>query len=142
LVERGDLEKLFFNVLNQTKGGFTRNNIPGGAGFGSADGTIKAGGNGNAVIFLPLMSEFQNWGDAQGSIGELMHLAGKNGYSDYELAVAVSKIPEYASEFNGPPENNVFHPKYQGDAKDKNSGGYSSFFHRVQRVICAVPQED
>ena len=77
-----------------------------------------------------------------GAIAELTHLAGKKTYSDYELAVAVSKIPEYAQEFRGSPPNNPFDPRYAGDAKDKNSGGYSSFFHGVMREICKVPRED
>jgi len=75
-------------------------------------------------------------------MGELMHLAGKNGYSDYELAVAAHGIEEYASEFKGSDENNPFKPQYQGDAKNKDSGGYSSFFHGVMRNICEVPKED
>ncbi len=146
LVERGDLERLFFSVLNQKKGGFNRdsNSIPGGAGFGSGDGRIKANGRGNAVIFLPEFPDasLRNWSDAQGAIGELMHLAGKNGYTDYDLALAVNAIPEYASEYRGPATANPFDPSYEGNAKDKNSGGYSNFFHRTQRRICEVPMED
>lgn len=146
LVERGDLEKLFFSVLNQKKGGFTRNPVPGGAGFGSVDPLtrIKPNGAGNAVIYLPQNWDpsLKNWLDTQGAIDELMHLAGKNIYSDYELAVAVNAIPEYAKQFTGRPESNPFDQRYQGDAKDKNSGGYSSFFHGVLRNICQVPKED
>ncbi|HZI88657.1 MAG TPA: hypothetical protein VFD48_17620, partial [Pyrinomonadaceae bacterium] len=144
LMERGDLEKLFFNVLNQKKGGFTRNRIPGGGPYGSAGGTIKANSRGDATIFLPEFPDptLRNWSDAQGAIAELMHLAGKTKYTDYELAVAVNAIPEYASEFRGSAENNPFDPSYAGNAKDKKSLGYSSFWHGVQDRICAVPQED
>ncbi len=144
LLERGDLEELFLNVLTQRKGGFTRNPIPRGAGFGSTTGKIKANGGGNATVYLPEFpdSSLQNWSDAQGAMGELMHLAGQNGYSDYELAVAANGIKEYASEFKGRDENNPFKAQYQGNAKDKESGGYSSFFHGVMRNICEVPKED
>ena len=40
----------------------------------------------------------QNWRDTETVLAELIHLAGKKTISDYDLAVAVSKIPEYASE--------------------------------------------
>ncbi|HXQ74745.1 MAG TPA: hypothetical protein VN844_29850, partial [Pyrinomonadaceae bacterium] len=144
LVERGDLEALYLDVLKQKKGGFTREPIPRGGGYGSADGHIKENGEGNASIFLPKFSDasLQNWSDAQGAIGELMHLAGTKGYTDYELAVAVNKIPEYASLYNASPKSNPFDQAYSGDAKDKESGGYSTFFHEVQRKICSVPKED
>ena len=144
LVQRGDLEAMFFNILKQRKGGFTRNPISRGAGYGSVEGSIKENGQGNASIFLPKFTDasLQNWSDTQGTIGELMHLAGTKRYTDYDLAVAVSKIPEYASLYNESPKSNPFDSAYIGDAKDKDSAGYSTFFHSVQRRICAVPKED
>jgi hypothetical protein len=101
------IEKLFFSVLNQKTGGFSRRPIDGGAGFGSAKGVMKPNGKGNARVYLPAHGELQNWHDAQTALAELMHLAGKKSYSDYELAIVVSKIPEYAKEFNGPPEQHL-----------------------------------
>jgi hypothetical protein len=77
--------------------------------------------------------------DAGTTVGELFHLAGKNEYyTDRVLAEAVHAIPEYAALARGLTPN-VFDPRYAdkaGAAKNSNHGGWSSYFHDIQRQLC------
>jgi len=90
--------------------------------------------------------------DTVTTLAELFHLAGsKEWYSDYELAVAAHNIPEYAALFPMGPTNNVFDARYIqmknyqiigiGPPKDENDGGYSTYIHNIERVMCPVPKE-
>ena len=81
----------------------------------------------------------QTWSDTVTVIDELFHLSGtKAQYDDYELAKAVQGISDYAAQMSLRPQNNVFNPNYTGKAKDRNDGGYSSYFHNVARILCPV----
>jgi hypothetical protein len=77
--------------------------------------------------------------DAGTTVAELFHMAGRNEYyTDRVLAEAVHNIPEYAalSGFFSP---TVFDPRYAdkaGAAKNPNHGGWSSYFHDIQRRVC------
>lgn len=106
-------------------------------------------GWGNPIGLIPkdakiAMSSFPNpalqtWSDAVTVIDELFHLAGSKGqYDDYQLARAAHGIPDYASQMSLSPQNNVFHPKYTGNASDRYDGGYSSYFHNIARTLCPV----
>jgi hypothetical protein len=61
-------------------------------------------------------------------------------YYDYELAVAVHNIPEFAAKFPKElgAEDDVFDPAYTGNAKDRYDGGYSTYFHNIERIFCEV----
>lgn len=140
VLEGGDLSKIFQDFLNQENGGLTRTPIPGGAGFGSTSGLIKPGkSSSNGTIYLPPGPG--NWHDAVGLVGEIFHLAGSRAmYYDYELAVVVNGIPEYAAKFSQDPKRNIFDKRWEGSgsAKDRNNGGYSTFFHDIERQLCNV----
>jgi hypothetical protein len=150
-LDGGNMEAIFRRFLAQKKGGFTRTKPRGNAGFGGVFGYIPKG---NAKIFS-LEYKFpnlRNWKDAQTTLGELMHLAASHGwYSDYELAVAAHNIPEYAELFPQDPTRNVFDSRFLqmrnfkvigiGRPKDQNNGGFSSYIHAIERVICPVPKE-
>jgi hypothetical protein len=80
-----------------------------------------------------------DWVDAVGLVGEIFHLAGSKAmYWDYELAVAVHNIPEFAAKNPLRPQSTVFDPAYKGNARDRYDGGYSSYFHNIQRIFCEV----
>ena len=83
---------------------------------------------------------FGDWVDAVGLVGEIFHLAGsKAPYDDYELAVAVRNIPEFAAKFSQAPKRNIFDPRWEGPSqKDRYNGGYSTYFHDIERQYCAV----
>lgn len=74
------------------------------------------------------------------TVAELFHMAGQNEYyTDRALAEAVHDIPEYAkmSRFFSP---TVFDPRYEdkeGAVKDPNHGGWVSYFHDIERQLCA-----
>jgi hypothetical protein len=59
-------------------------------------------------------------------------------YWDYELAVAVHNIPEFADKNPLRPQSTVFDQEYTGNAKDRYDGGYSSYFHNIERIYCEV----
>jgi RHS repeat-associated protein len=141
VLEGGNLSKIFQHFVNQTKGGLTRTLIPGGAGFGSPSGLIRPGkSNSNGSIYLPPGNG--DWVDAVGLVGEIFHLAGSKAlYYDHELAVAVHNIPEFAAKFSQGPTRNIFDLRWQGPSpKDKYNGGYSTYFHDIERQFCTVVQ--
>ncbi|HJT67512.1 MAG TPA: fibronectin type III domain-containing protein [Pyrinomonadaceae bacterium] len=142
VLEGADLSKIFDDFMNQKKGGFTRKPVPGGAGFGSPTGLIRPGNpNSNASIFLPPPVDDidLDFSDAIGAVAEIFHLAGSRAfYDDEQLANAVHNIPEFASKFPLSAKNNVFDPAYQGNPKDPEDGGYSTYFHNIQRIFCEV----
>jgi len=77
--------------------------------------------------------------DAVGLVGEIFHLAGSKGlYDDYELANAVNNIPEFAKKNPLRPQSTVFNLAYKGNAQDRYDGGYSSYFHNIERIFCEV----
>ncbi|HEY3581468.1 MAG TPA: hypothetical protein VGK82_13020 [Pyrinomonadaceae bacterium] len=49
-------------------------------------------------------------------------------YDDEQLANAVNNIPEFASKFPLSAKNTVFDLAYQGNPKDPDDGGYSTYF--------------
>jgi hypothetical protein len=57
-----------------------------------------------------------------------------------QLSDAVHNIPEYAAMYSGKiPESNVYDPRYRHKAdaaKNENHGGWSSYFHDIQRQLC------
>jgi len=138
VLEGGDLSKIFEDFLNQKKGGLTRKPIPGGAGFGSTKGLIRPGKkDSNGTIYLPPGNG--DWNDARKLVDEIFHLAGsKANYWDFELAVAVHNIPEFAEKNPLRPQSTVFDLAYTGDITDRYDGGYSSYFHNIERIYCEV----
>lgn len=111
---------------------FTTQMPPGSLGYGSVVGNIRKG---NAQIAMP------RFPDADGMIGELFHLAGRNTYyTDKQLAEAVRKFPEYAAVADKAidPTRNVYDPRYQApsDWTKENEGAYSAYFHYAQYNIC------
>ena len=79
--------------------------------------------------------------NADGIIGELFHLAGRNrNYTDKQLAEAVRQFPEYAKVANAAldPSLNIYDPAYQAYSRwtEENQGGYSAYFHYAQFNIC------
>ena len=138
----GDLQQLFKDFLAQKHGGYTRVKPPGSAGYGSPTGLIRKG---NGKIFsrgYPSMSAAEQTAyDAATTVAELFHMAGRNDYyTDRALAEAAHNIPEYAALYRGfNPQWNVFDPRYvdkAGAAKDPGHGGWSSYFHDIQRQLC------
>ncbi|HYW73746.1 MAG TPA: hypothetical protein VE961_22170 [Pyrinomonadaceae bacterium] len=140
VLEGGDLSKIFQDFLDQKKGGLTRTRPEGSAGYGSPTGLIRPGNkNSNGAIYLPAGQG--DYADAVGLVGEIFHLAGSKGYYyDYELAVAVHNIPEYASKFPLKAKDNIFDPSYgrKAQVKDKYDNGYSTYFHNIERIFCPV----
>ena len=146
-LDNGNMKDIFKRFLDQKKGGLTRKKPANNAGWGGITGHLP---DGNAEIFSPDFGPDQrNFLDAQATLAELMHHAGsKAWYSDYELAVAANRIPEYAKLFRQSAETNVFDDKYKqmkdgkvigiGPPKNKNDGGYSSYIHNIERAICPV----
>ena len=138
----GDLQQLFKDFLGQKNGRFTRIKPAGSAGYGSPTGSIRKG---NGKIFSPVYSSMsaaeQTGYDAETTVAELFHMAGRNEYyTDQALAVAAHNIPEYAALYRGfNPQWNVFDPGYvdkRGAANNPNHGGWSSYFHDIQRQLC------
>jgi hypothetical protein len=70
----------------------------------------------------------------------MFHLAGSKAlYYDHELAIAVHNISEFAAKFSQDPKRNIFDPRWQGPSpKDKYNGGYSTYFHDIERQFCTV----
>jgi len=136
----GDLREIFDDFLSQQNGGYTRTKPKDSAGYGSPTGLISKG---NGKIFsraYPSMSGAEQTAyDAGTTVAELFHMAGRNEYyTDRALAEAVHNIPEYAamSRFFSP---TVFDQRYAdkaGAAKNPNHGGWSSYFHDIQRQLC------
>jgi hypothetical protein len=88
-----------------------------------------------------MSSAEQTASDAATTVAELFHMAGQNEYyTDRALAEAVHNIPEYAALYGGfNPQWNVFDPRYEdksGAESNPNHGGWSSYFHDVQRQLC------
>ena len=140
VLDGGDASKIFTDFLNQKHGGLTREKPEGSLGYGSPTGRIAKG---NAKIFLIGGVANQTVTDAIGVIGELAHLAGsKESYTDQLLATIVHGIPEYAALSRmTTPHSNVFDPNYERKAeaaKNPNAGGWSSYFHDIQRQKCPV----
>lgn len=142
LLRGGDLQEIFTDFLAQKKGGYTRTAPPGSGGYGSPTGLIREG---NGKIFsrgYPSMSNAEQTAtDAATTVAELFHMAGRNAfYTDRELARAVHNIPEYAAMYQGNnPKWNVFDIQYEdkeGTRKNANHGGWSSYFHDIQRQLC------
>jgi hypothetical protein len=138
----GDLREIFDDFLNQKKGGYTRTKPPGSAGFGSPTGLIrKEDGQIFSRAYPSMSGPEQTAYDAGTTVAELFHMAGRNEYyTDRALAEAVHNIPEYAalSSFLSP---TVFDPRYahKADAaKNPNHGGWSSYFHDIQRKVCGL----
>ena len=137
----GDLREIFDDFLLQQNGGFTRTMPPGSAGYGSPTGLISKQ---NGMIFSPAYSHKtraeQTEYDAGTIVAELFHLAGRNKtYTDRALAEAVYSIPEYAS-MSGFSSPTVFDPGYEdkkGAMEKPNHMGWSSYFHDIQRKVCA-----
>ncbi|MBA3355315.1 MAG: hypothetical protein H0U18_05120 [Pyrinomonadaceae bacterium] len=77
--------------------------------------------------------------DAATTVAELFHMAGRNDYyTDRALAEAAHSIPNYAAMHRGISPT-VFDPRYvdkAGAAKNPNHGGWSSYFHVIQRQLC------
>jgi RHS repeat-associated protein len=139
LLTGGDLQQLFELFLVQKNGGYTRKKPNDSAGYGSPRGLIR---NGNGKIFSKVVAPAEQTAyDAATTVAELFHLAGRNQYyTDRALAEAAHSIPDFASKYGGfIPESNVFDPRYRdkaGAAKDPNHGGWSSYFHDIQRKVC------
>lgn len=138
----GDLREIFDDFLSQEKGGYTRDKPPGSAGYGSPTGLIRKG---TGKIFSRAYSSMsraeQIAYDGDTTVAELFHMAGRNEYyTDRALAEAAHNIPEYAKMYRGViPETNVFDPRYlykEDAAKYPNQGGWSSYFHDIQRQLC------
>lgn len=88
-----------------------------------------------------MSAEEQTAYDAGTTVAELFHMAVRNDfYTDRALAEAAHNIPEYAAKFRGfIPEHNVFDPLYLNKAeaaKDPGEGGWSSYFHDIERQFC------
>jgi YD repeat-containing protein len=142
VIRGGDLRDIFDDFLLQENGGYTRTKLPGSAGYGSPRGLIRKG---NGTIFSPAYSSMsgaeQTEYDAATTVAELFHMSGRNEvYTDRALAEAARSIPEYAALYRGVnPESNVFDQRYRdksGAAKNPNHGGWSSYFHDIQRQVC------
>jgi RHS repeat-associated protein len=143
LLRGGDLQQLFKDFLGQKKGGYTRTKPPGSAGYGSPIGLIRKGDGKIFSRAYPSMSGSQQTAyDAGTTVAELFHMAGRNEfYTDRALAEAAHSIPEYRDMYreNNQPQWNVFDPRYVdkvGAAKNPNHGGWSSYFHDIQRQLC------
>ena len=101
-------------------------------GYGNPLGNIRKG---SGQIALP------GFPNADGVIGELFHLAGRNKhYTDKQLAEAVRQYPQYAEVANKAidPSRNIYDSRYQPppDWTKENEGGYSAYFHYAQYNIC------
>ena len=113
----GSLTDVFESFLAQGNNHslLTRQNPPGGWGYGSPVGNIK---NGDAVIYSPNVGStaaIQLMADADTIIAELFHFAGRrNYYTDEQLAKAVHNS-KYGSEADSviSPEANIFDKRYQ-----------------------------
>jgi len=102
LVEDGDLVRIFDKLVGPGQGGVKREvNVGGGRMDGSFEGQ-------NAKIYLEVIGsiqdnspefrkKYQHWQDCDKIVHGLIHAAGLRSYSDYQLAVAVSQMP------NSPP---------------------------------------
>jgi hypothetical protein len=115
------------------------NKLPAGSlGNGNPVGNIRKGTAQIALNGFPY---------ADGIIGELFHLAGKNKfYTDKELADAVRMFPEYTAVADQAldPSINIYDSRYQGrpDWTEENQGGYSAYFHFAQYNICYTGRAD
>lgn len=88
-----------------------------------------------------MSSAQQTASDAATTVAELFHMAGRNEYyTDRALAEAAHNIPQYAALYRGfNPQWNVFDPRYvdkSGAARNPNHGGWSSYFHDIQKQVC------
>jgi len=101
LVEDGDLLRIFDKLVGPGQGGVVRNPIGGGRMDGNFEGgnaTIHLEGAGSLPDNSPeFRKEYLLWSDCDKIVHELIHAAGLLSYSDYQLAVAVSQMP------NSPP---------------------------------------
>jgi YD repeat-containing protein len=140
VLREGNLQEIFKNFLDQKNGGYTRNKPRNSGGFGSPTGLIHKG---NGKIFsraFTWMSDTQQTAyDVGTTVAELFHMAGRDEYyTDRALAEAVRNIPEYA-KMSGFLSPTVFDPGYEdkkGAAEDPNHGGWSSYFHDIQKRLC------
>jgi hypothetical protein len=130
----GTLADVFDAFLSQPKPHdlFTTKLPKGSLGYGNPVGNIRKS---TAQIAMPGKP------DADGVIGELFHLAGRNKYyTDKQLAEAVRKFPQYADVANKAldPSVNIYDPAYNAppDWTEENQGGYSAYFHYAQYNIC------
>jgi len=121
---------------------FSRKAPPGSWGYASPTGSIAGG---DAAIYaqdLKTTPEVQLGYDADSTIAELFHLAGRNkSYTDEQLAKAVH-ASNYATEADSviDPTTNIFDNRYNARGW-KNHQAYSVYFHYIQMLHCtAVPQ--
>lgn len=143
----GDVKAIFQDFLAQTNGGISREKVKG-ARYGSASGTIRADGKGNAVIYRGLAAHgSQDEYDAKGIVAELPHLAGSKGgwprpeYHDLDLARAAFDAG-YNSYFPLKSVPNPFdtHPDRKSQEKNRYSMIWSTYFHVIMDRFCEVPK--
>lgn len=136
LVKNGDIMAMFEAVVSG-KGGLTRDKPPGSLGYGNPTGSIAKG---NASIYLigspGLSAAAQLANDVEGTLGELMHLAGsKQYYTDRDFAEFVHQ--DYPGLSRAPYPLDANYPFRKEALANPNSGGWSSYFHDAVKRKCS-----
>lgn len=128
-----------FGLFLSNGGDYTRTAPKGSAGYGNPIGRIM--GKRGARIYTSHATGWQASFDADGTIGELFHLAGsKEYYGDKLLADAAHAIPEYAALMDAAlkPKVNIYSGRYEKIPDETPEYGHSIYFHHLQKLKCAA----
>jgi hypothetical protein len=132
LAKSGDIMTLFNSVVTG-KGGFSRTAPDGSAGYGNPTGRISQGNAGIFLIGTNYPAGVQLGFDTQGTLHELLHLAGyKTYYTDQQFAEAVHSNPANQSRALYPPDTPAMHAAL----KDPGSLAWSSYWGDVLVQKC------